>query len=239
MKTKSLRILVKTRNACKFLFKFKELFNGDILYSFGALDGRPRSLLFGETCHVIESGDRYYKYADATIISETVDHFSLHAAGYHVITSPSTKTKKSAHWGMIIQPKMQTPFEWRNFGIILPAAFERFPNFTKPFDPTRDTQIDITALKFDMLYFELGIIGRKLEKDKPGFFGVPSGMVNTTATSVEQCFVDALDWFLLPLTSYTMLVVLKAVPPGSPPPRTVFVRWEHGDPAKAHIAYLE
>jgi len=239
MKTKSLRIFIKTINACKFLFQFKELLNGDILYSFGALDGKSRSLLFGETCQEIEPGDRNYKYADATIISEPVDHFSLHTTGHHVITSPKTKTEKSTHWGTIIQSKMQTPFEWRPFGIILPAAFERFPTLSEPLNSERDTQIDITALKINWLYFDIGIIGKKLEKDKPGFFGVPSGILNNTATSLEQCFVGALDWFFLPLTSYTMLLMLKAGPDGPPPPRTVFVRWEHDDPAKAHIAYLE
>lgn len=239
MKSKSLRVYVKTENHCKFLFRIKERSNGEILYSFGALDHKSTSVLFGETCHEIKPGDRYYKYKDATVISEPVDHFSLHAGGHHVITSPKTKTEKSKHWGVIIHPKLQVPFEWRNFGIILPAAFERFPDQIQQFDPTRDTQIDLTALKVPWVYFELGIIGRRLEKDKPGFFGVPAGMVNMSAKGIEQCFAGALWWFLLPLMSYTMLIILKTGPSGPLPPRTVFVRWEHGEHAKAHIAYLE
>ncbi|MHB8771782.1 MAG: hypothetical protein ACYC7J_12335 [Syntrophales bacterium] len=239
MKPKSLRILIKTMNACKSLFKLKELRNGDILYSFGALDGKLNSYLYGETSHQIEQGDRYYKYSDAINISETVDHFSLHSSGHNVITSPRTGANKSSHWGVIVQQKLQTPFELRNFGIIVPAALERFPNFTEPFDPTRDTQIDISALKNDVLYFDVFIIGKKLVKDEPGIFGVRPEMINTAATSVDQCFSGAFSWFLLPLTSYTLLFLLKEGPSGVPPPRTIFVRWENGDQGKAHVAYLE
>lgn len=239
MKPKSLRVLVRTGQTTKLLFKLKELPNGDILYSFGALDGRPRPRLYGETHHKIEPGPKRYKYEDVQLVLGAVDHFSLHASGYHVVTSPRVKTERAKHWGIIIQPKLQVPFEWRNFGIILPAALERFPDHVQQFDPTRDTQIDLTVLKVPWVYFELGIIGRKLERDKPGFFGVPPGMVNVSATNVAECFTGALTWFLLPLTSYTMLVLLKTQPGDPLPPRTAFVRWKSEEPATAHVAYLE
>lgn len=235
-----MRILVKTATNLKQILRIKELDNGDILYSFCPLDGRPRSRLYSEYEGVIplEGGDVKYRYADGVLTFENVDHMTLHRTGHHVITGPRA-SGHSQHWGEIVQPRLDVPFELRPFGIILPADLGRFPDYSREINLSSDTQINLNKPGLDWVCFELNIIGKRLEPGKLGTITVPISEIDLSSTSIERLFKESVSWFLLPLKSYTLLFKLRTFSIKPRPPRTIFTRWELKVNGKIHIAYLD
>ena len=234
-----LRILVRTPKALKQIFRVKQLRDGSILYSFCPLDGRPRSRLYSEDEAVVPSGGpQTFRYEDGRLILEDIDHLTYHREGPHVITAPRDASGSSRHWGRIIQPRLDVGLTWQPLGLILPAAIHRFPDYGRQLDPQSDTQIDLTQLNVDWIYFRLGILGARLDATKPGAFAVPPSLVNPTAPDVDRLFKGGITWFLLPLQSYTLMFIVGT---GSPPypPRTVVVRWTPQVGGRVHVAYLE
>jgi hypothetical protein len=185
-----------------------------------------------------EGGDVRYKYADGILIFGDVDHMTLHRTGHHVITGPRT-SGQSYHWGKIVQPRLDIQFEWRPFGLIIPADLGRFPDYSREINPTSDTQINLNKPGLDWVYFRLNIIGKRLEPEKPDMFVVPSSEVDLSSPDIEKLFKGGISWFLLPLKSYTLLFILGADSYKPRPPRTIFARWELKTNGKVHIAYLE
>jgi hypothetical protein len=120
-------------------------------------------------------------------------------------------------------------------GLLLPAAIERFPDHDQELDPTKDTQIDLPSLGASWIHFSIGMIGKRITRDG-GTFSAPASILNKTATTVDQMF-GGIAWFLLPLTSSTMLFVIHKGPLA--PPRTVYVRHEPRVGGKVHISYFE
>jgi len=235
-----MRILVKTTTELKQILRIKELRNGDILYSFCPLDGRTKSRLYAEyeSAAPPEGGEVTYKYKDGILILEDVDHISLHKRGYHIITSPR-ESDHAQHWGEILQPRLDVPFGWRPFGLIIPADLGRFPGYYSEINPATDTQISLNKPGLDWVHFRLSIIGKKLEPGKPGTFIMPSSEVDLSASNIDTLFKGGISWFLLPLKSYTLHFTLGTFPNKPRPPRTIFARWELQPSGNVHIAYLD
>jgi hypothetical protein len=235
-----MRILIKTATKLKQILRIKELNNGEILYSFCPLDGRSKSRLYAEYESVVppEGGDVRYKYEDGILMFGDVDHMTLHRTGHHVITGQRT-SGHSQHWGEIVQPRLDVQFEWRSFGLIIPADLGRFPDYSTEINPTYDTQINLNKPGLDWVYFRLNIIGKRLEPEKLGIFAVPSSEVDLSSPDIEKLFKGGISWFLHPLKSYTLLFVLGTNSYKPRPPRTIFARWELKINAKLHIAYLD
>jgi hypothetical protein len=235
-----MRILIKTKTMLKQIFSIKELKDGSILYSFSPLDGRSKSRLYAEYESVVpsEGGDVRYKYEDGILMFEAVDHMTLHRTGHHVITGPRT-SGHSQHWGEIVQPRLDVQFEWRPFGLIIPAELGRFPDYSREINPARDTQINLNKPGLDWVYFRLNIIGKRLEAGKLGTFAVSSSEVDLLTPNMETLFKGGISWFLLPLKSYTLLFILGTDSYKPRPPRTIFTRWELKMNGKLHIAYLD
>jgi hypothetical protein len=240
MNTRNLRILIKTTTKLKQILRIKELKDGSILYSFPPLDGRSESRLYAEYESVVptEGGDMRYKYEDGILIFEGVDHMTLHTSGYHVITSPPA-SGHSQHWGEIVQPRLDVQFEWRPFGLIIPADLDRFPDYFHEINPNSDTQINLNKPGLDWVYFRLNIIGKRLEQGKPFSITVPSSEINLSSPDIEKLFKGGISWFLLPLKSYTLCFILGTFSDKPRPPRTIFARWELKANGKLHIAYFE
>jgi len=240
MNTRNLQILIKTATMLKQILCIKELKDGSILYSFPPLDGRSKSRLYAEYEGAVppEGGDVRYKYEDEILTFEDVDHMTLHSTGYHVITGVPVSSQ-SQHWGVIVQPRLDVQFEWRPFGLIIPADLERFPNYSHEINPNSDTQINLNKPGLDWVYFRLNIIGKKLEREKPLSITVPSSEINLSSPDIEKLFKGGISWFLLPLKSYTFCFILGTSSDKPRPPRTIFARWELKANGKLHIAYFE
>jgi hypothetical protein len=240
MNTSYLRILIKTATNLKQILRIKELNNGDIHYSFCPLDGRSKSRLYAEYESVVptEGGDVRYKYKDGILTFEDVDHMTLHSTGHHVITGVRVSSH-SQHWGEIVQPRLDVQFEWRPFGLIIPADLGRFPEYPREINPNSDTQINLNKPGLDWVYFRLNIIGKRLEPGKLGTFAVPSSEVDLSSPDIEKLFKGGISWFLLPLKSYTLCFILGTSSDKPRPLRTIFARWELKANGKLHIAYLE
>ena len=163
---------------------------------------------------------------------------TLHRTGYHVITGPST-SGHSQHWGEIVQPKLDVQFEWRPFGLIIPADLGRFPDYSREINSTSDTQINLNKPGLDWVYFRLNIIGKRLEPEKLSTFTVPTSEIDLSSPNIEKLFKGGISWFLLPLRSYTLLFILGTSFDKPRPPRTIFARWELKMNGKLHIAYLD
>lgn len=235
-----MRILIKTATKSKQILRIKELKDGSILYSFCPLDGRPKSRLYSEYEAVVppEGGDVRYRYADGVLKFESVDHMTLHTTGHHVITGPRT-SGRSQHWGEIVQPRLDVQFEWRPFGLIIPADLGRFPDYSREIDPTSDTQINLNKPGLNWVYFRLNIIGKRLELGKLGTSIVPASEIDLSSSTIEKFFKGGISWFLLPLKSYTLLFILGTDSYKPRPPRTIFARWELKTNGKLHIAYID
>ncbi len=234
------RILIKVETKLKQILHIKELKDGSILYSFCPLDGRSKSCLYAEYESVVppSGGDVRYKYEDGILLFGGVDHMTLHKTGHHVITGSPT-SGHSQHWGEIVQPRLDVQFEWRPFGLIIPADFGRFPDYSHKINPTSDTQINLNKPGLDWVYFRLNIIGKRLEPGKPDTFAVPSSEVDLSSPDMEKLFKGGISWFLLPLKSYTLCFILGTFSDKPRPPRTIFARWELKMNGKLHIAYLD
>jgi len=235
-----MRILVKTATNLKQILRIKELDNGDILYSFCPLDGRPRSRLYSEYEGIVpsEGGDVRYRYADGVLTFEDVDHMTLHRTGHHVITGSRTSGHPQ-HWGEIVQPRLDVPFEWHPFGLIIPADLGRFPDYSHEVNFSSDVQINLNKPGLDWVSFQLNIIGKRLEKGKLAAIAVPISEIDLSSQSIDKLFEGFISWFLLPLKSCTLLFKLGTSSDKPCPPRTIFARWEQKINSKVHIAYLD
>lgn len=231
MSKDSYRILVKTAVGVKLLLRVKELPDRSVLYSLPPLDGRRQAVLHSEFASAVPAeGSQTFPWSGSPI-QKVVDHLTYHQEGPHVITSPGSEE----HWGRIVQPPLQDGIDFQQLGLLLPAALERFPDHSRPLNPLRDTQIDLSSMGIHWFHLRIGLIGSRITREG-GTFSMPESLMNLAAGSSDG-LLGGTSWFLLPLASCTVLFVIHRE--DGEPPRTALVRHESAVGGKVHVSYFE